>query len=175
MKLRHLFAPLMLGAALLSFSASESGASSPADITSTYDFSGVCQDCMGDAGAELTLLNYTPGQTIDASNFVSFHYDGTNLLEAFTVTAADADYVNGDLTTLPGPNNFYLASDSEFFSSSSFGNWCVGGACDSDYGFQHTWSISGVPEPTTWFLIIVGIAGVGLVMRRAKATSAAVA
>ncbi|MGO9389764.1 hypothetical protein [Rhodoblastus sp.] len=54
-----------------------------------FDFYGVYSDCKGTVTAELTLQNYTLGSALTPTNFVSFHYDGSNLYPAFTVTPAE--------------------------------------------------------------------------------------
>ena len=80
----------------------------PATLT-TFDFSGACDDCAGayvnyfgaptdfyhargdnvfqNVTATLVLANFVPGNALTAANFVSFTYNGSSLLQPFTVTA----------------------------------------------------------------------------------------
>ena len=59
---------------------------------STYAFSGLCSDCTGlQSGTSvvtgtLVLVNDALGQALDASNFVSFAYDGSNKAGPLTIT-----------------------------------------------------------------------------------------
>ena len=72
--------------------------------TTTFSFTGFCIDCSQQAGgpittqAQLTLANYTLGSQITANNFVSFTYDGSNLVDATTI--ADAMMVSAASLTI---------------------------------------------------------------------------
>lgn len=62
----------------------------------TYLFSGNCEDCALAANTptyavtgSLVFQNYSFGSAFDLSNIVSFTYDGSNLQNALTWTAAD--------------------------------------------------------------------------------------
>ena len=125
-------------------------------IVSTFDFSGTCSDCTGAGTGELKLGNYNLGDAITANNFLSFVYNGTNLLPAFSITAADASGLSGSMSApLPGAEDFSVVGNDGDFTSQANGFWCVGGACYADYGFSHSWTAvqtisttpTGVPEP----------------------------
>jgi hypothetical protein len=87
---------------------------------------------------------------------------------------------NGPVDTPGGVTGFYrldLASDAQLdFIISSFGSlsnavlWsteeCEGAGCDNNPG-------GNIPEPTTWALMILGFGGSGVMIRRRKATGAA--
>ena len=72
---------------------------------STYYFNANCTDCAVAANSAtygvlgtLVLQNYSAGDAITESNFVSFTYSGSNLIPGFTVNLVDYTVVGG-----PGP------------------------------------------------------------------------
>ena len=72
-------------------------------------------------------------------------------------------------TTVPG----FTASDLSFDSSHVYantlglGSWAAGSDISIDVEF------SGAPEPATWAMLILGVAGIGAVLRRRNAVLAA--
>ena len=132
---------------------------------STFDFAGICSDCTGIGAGELVLNNYSLGTAIDSSNFVSFTYDGTDLLPAFTIMSGQEVLISGSISEpLPGAETFLLFGSDQYFSSSSSGFWCVGNGCLADFGLNHVWSAvdatsNTVPEPMTFALLGGGLLG----------------
>lgn len=56
---------------------------------STFFFAGSCSDCVLNSPPHigtLVLEGYTPGDLITENNFLAFAYNGSNLVDAFTVT-----------------------------------------------------------------------------------------
>jgi hypothetical protein len=139
-----------------------------------YDFTGACTDCYsgeGNATAELTLTgDYVLGQSITTSNFVSFNYDGTDLLSPYTIAAGDASlFVSGSLSTVPGFDTVSFSSVNGIFLSSSSGSWCTGvGLCESDQGTNGSYSSAATPEPGTAGLLGAGLVALGMLSRRAR-------
>lgn len=143
----------------------------------TFDFSGQCDpgDCMGPVSAQLTLMNYTQGTPINSpADFVSFTYDGSNLLPAFTLT--DKSFGLGILdinipTILPGFAEVDLLADAGVFSSQAVGgSWCAASMpqsnCSLDNGFDGTWTLAAtVAEPPSLVLLAVGLVGFGWMVR----------
>ena len=69
---------------------------------STYYFNANCTDCAVASNSAtygvlgtLVLQNYTAGDAITESNFVSFTYSGSNLIPGFTVNLVDYTVVGG--------------------------------------------------------------------------------
>jgi PEP-CTERM motif len=132
-----------------------------------FDFSGACSDCSGTATAELTLsASYALGDELTSSNFVSFHYDGTDLQSAFTITSADLGSISGAISTVPGENSVSVFDTSLLgFESATYGFWDVRiASLSADYGYSHAYSNppNAAPEPATWVMMAIGLLGVGL-------------
>ena len=150
-----------IGAAALALVVSLTPGLAKADLI-TFDFTGKCTDCAGTASAELVVQNYQLGASFAASNFSSFHYDGTNLFPAFTITPSQLATFSGSIgPNLPGEFDVTIFS-TEGFETLTNGNWSAGAA--GDFGTQGTWS-AAVPEPASLTLLAVGLAGLGMVLR----------
>lgn len=101
------------------------------NVFTTFEFTGQCSDCNGSAAAQLEVRNYIDGTSLTATNFVSFTYDGTNLLNPFTITAANLTGISGSVG--PGlPGSFTVAIESLSlnlqFQSNINGTWSVSSA-----------------------------------------------
>lgn len=124
---------------------------------STYSFTGTCSDCNNPSGT-LVLQNYTLGQPLSSSNFVSFTYSSSVI--SFTISAAanPSFDISGTLpATLPGPSANTVVIDNggtpEFMgfiaeTNSDDGDWCAGPECEFDEGTGGTWSLGAAP-PTS--------------------------
>lgn len=137
-----------------------------------FTFTGTCTDCIGLGIGTLNVQNYVLGQALQTSNFVSFHYDGTNLVSPFTLNSVTR--FSGALDTTPGPYTVQFGDGSTSFASSSFGTggWQLSvprSLSAADYGSISTWSVadsSAAPEPATWAMLVGGFGLVGGAMRR---------
>jgi hypothetical protein len=105
----------------------------------------------------LTLQNYTPGNPLDVSNFVSFTYV-SNVLPNFSFSPGGVYSLTGllpaSLTTTPAAANVTIGASGTVFQSFSFGYWCIGeGGCLADGGSTSSWILSGTgpasPGPPT--------------------------
>jgi len=131
----------------------------------TFDFTGECTDCQGVATAELVVQDYVPGTFFSPSNFVRFHYDGTNLTPAFTLTPGQLVNFAGSIgPSLPGAFDVgvFSVTRTSSFETGPSGDWTEGAIMD--VGTNGTWDLAAgaVPEPGTMKLLSVGLAAFGM-------------
>ncbi len=171
-------ASLAAALAALSFSSS-AFAIALAGSDYTFNFTGQCTDCSGQGLGTLRVTNYVLGNGFSDFNFVSFQYQGTDLLAPFSidaVTALGPVFLSGSIGQASGPYNVHLTGFNRFesfvdFNTSSDGSWNTGRPI-ADYGINGIWqqpdANPGVPEPATWISMITGFALAGGAMRRTK-------
>jgi hypothetical protein len=123
----------------------------------------------------LILQNYTLGDPLDISNFVSFSYTSnlmTLILDGAGSGPGQVSDFSGSLPSqLPGFTDMSISSQSvQVFAPLSSGSWCVGiNGCNLDFGVNGVFVI-GVPEPASFALTFTGFAGLMLmgVRRRTR-------
>ena len=178
---------------VLAFSAATS-AQAAISINTNFYFDGACADCTAPGGGSttvtgtLTLSNYTASDAITLSNFVSFTYNGSNIVDPFTAEAGGpnaAYFVSGSMTNVPGFNDFLVVfADGLYFQTFSGGgfNLCASGPsgyyaneCQSyqfvpaDTGRPANWNNQprqGVPEPGSLALVGLAITALAIARRR---------
>lgn len=185
MSMLNLIKHVAAGAALL---VASWGAQAVAVVnTTTFNFSANCVDCAEGAQQEaygvtahLTLQNYVQGNSIQSSNFVSFTYDGSNLLPGgFTITSDTLNDINGSIPlSLPDEANFYIEGNGFYFASYVGEGWNTGTSfvptlVNLDFGNSHTWSgATAVTEPASLALVGLGLLGLAGARRRSLVKAA---
>jgi hypothetical protein len=154
------------GATAALFLAAATFQAAPARANIVFDFSGVCDSgCSGTATGVLTLDDsYAFGSDLTLTNFVSFHYSSSDI--GFDVPNAggllfsgglnaDGSIVGTDLAVI-GEHEFGVFPEGKFLVDITDTGGDVG-------SLSHFTLVSGdVPEPTTWAMIVLGFAGLGL-------------
>jgi PEP-CTERM motif len=119
----------------------------PVNVISNFDIVANCQDCATVANqssfqvtGNLKLSNYSLGDTITLSNFSSFTYDGSNIINPFSITSSGDDGnpltrdfatstvydISGAITANNSPNDFLISfDDGLFFRTFSDGAWAA--------------------------------------------------
>lgn len=145
------------------------------DVLTTYFFSGDCaDDCTGQGQGILVLQNYTPGDNLDISNFVSFSYKSSVL----DIEADSLGSIFGALpVNLPGPAEVSLqelvasvdcVGCSIDFESHTFDNnhWGIGVDDDGPNGIWSGSTNAAVPEPASVSLILGVLMCLAVIARR---------
>jgi hypothetical protein len=137
----------------------------PARAYIVFDFSGVCDSgCSGKATGVLTLADsFTFGSAITLTSFVSFHYSSSDI--SFDVPSPDDLLFSGGLNadgSIVGPDLAIIGEHE--FGVLPGGKFLVdvtptGGDMGSTSAF--TLVSGGVPEPSTWAMMLLGFAGIG--------------
>ncbi len=170
-------------------------------VSQSFDFYGDCLDCNlnSQPGAPMATLvlsgGYVPGADIATSDFISFSYVGSNLVDAYTVVTGEVDrdmgqfpfyLITGKMDATPGPKNILIEFDDGLrFQSMSSGGWytCApsstgayySGTCDylsnNDFGRQGSWN-QPIPEPGTYGLMALGLGVLGIATRRRRMSAA---
>lgn len=179
LKLKSLLAAAGLSVALSAGSAQ--AVQVVADTITTFSFDGTCSSfdpCIEGSGhgtGTLTVKNYTLGADFTNANFVDFTYTSSVFPQnsPFEITANEITEFSGSIgPNLPGTADVFMASDTadELFFSSTSGFWCLGGggACASDLGPNHVWSLAATatPEPISAALLGTGLLGFAAIGRR---------
>jgi hypothetical protein len=177
---------LLAAAASLGLGALGTPAGASVVTDETYYFTGTCSDCSGDVTATLVLTDYTPGPDSGflLANLVSLTYGGSDLLPGFTVDNPESGVVFavviGGLANLPGANNvtieWEINEQNASFQTGADGSWSVSYPTLADQGDNGSWSLTrGVPEPSTWAMMGLGVAGLAFAGYRARKRTAALA
>jgi len=138
-----------------------------------FAFYGTCSDCSGEVSGTVVLSNFTADSPLSFFDFVSFTYDGSNLLNPFTVDSSAPGLslsgtlsADGTVTT-----DFNLAFNALTVGSSqvnqilvqSDGSWFVG---LDDQGTNG--GFAAVPAPSTAVLLALGLVGAGAARRHTR-------
>ena len=149
----------------------------PPPVLSTLFFSGNCEDCAialerrdYAVTAKLVLQNFFQDTDITPANFVSFIYDGSNLLEPYTILSSSSPLiVSGNISfEMPGANEFHVTGVNRYFDLFSLGRWDTGvqRPKSADTGGAGAFGPTAVPEPATIMLMGAALAAAGLARRR---------
>ena len=171
-KFHKLLVPTLAASLMGLFSLQAQAVAVAPPSSSTFYFSGHCLDCVGVVTARLVLKNYFQSTPINPTEFVSFTYDGSNLLLAYSILATDSPSVTGNIpVALPGAADFHVSTSRHFFDLSTSGIWNTGSPSPGDNGNLGSFSPnapSSVPEPATMLLMGAALAAAGVARRLRK-------
>jgi PEP-CTERM motif len=142
-----------------------------------FDFSGACSSgCTGPSTSVLTLSDaYEFGTAVTDINFVSLSYASSDL--SFTIMPSATTSITGSITSTGAiPTGFSILALSTpireviFEQSADDTNFHVTedhleGPATQDFGTNLV-STAAVPEPSTWAMLLLGFAGIGVLAYR---------
>jgi PEP-CTERM motif len=153
----------------------------PARANTVFDFSGVCDaGCTGIATGVLTLVDFFDDDNgmVNDSTFISFEYSSSS--RSFLITLADGGSASGLLYDDGRPFGGLVVSSSAGLPSfqatpEEFDVATLLDPSTDDLGSSFTFvQVSGaIPEPSTWAMMLLGFAGLGLAGARKARRAAA--
>lgn len=94
---------------------------------------------------------------------------GNNNILYFPGSPGLLDFLGFSYTTVAGTFNVYYDATGQIFAPGSYGSF------DGDTDTQIDFSIAAVPEASTWAMMVLGFAGIGLLAYRRKSRFASLA
>ena len=174
MRMKPMAAAVILAAAMMQ----PASAQTAGDYT--FKFVGDCWDCVGQGTATLAVTNYVLGSELDGSNFVSFTYDQSSIIDSYTINSSPGFY--GALDDTPGSYSVFIGgligttSNSMRYFQTIGSVWATGPYTGAplDIGNDGIWTLvdpssSGVPEAASWAMMLGGFGMIGATMRRTQA------
>jgi hypothetical protein len=141
------------------------------DLLSTDNFAAPISE-LRDVGGSDTDPNWLPGTTLFGATMTAIFTVSTTGNYNFNFGSDDAGYlfVDGNLlAALPGPRGYSPANYTDFLATGQFHEAVIEYANEAAPGAVLSLGISAVPEPSTWAMMVLGFAGLGLVgYRRAR-------
>ena len=155
-------AVLALGIATVSLWSESASANVVFDFSGTCDVTG-CPDTTSTATGVLTLTNaYVFGTDITSADFVSFSYSSDL---TFDITSGDSPFLAGGLNSdgsITGLAGLEILSVDQFSSTPTLWSAAVGRLEEAGTISTFTNVTNTVPEPSTWAMMALGFAGLGI-------------
>ncbi|MCG2633003.1 PEP-CTERM sorting domain-containing protein [Bradyrhizobium sp. WYCCWR 13023] len=110
-------------------------------------------------GSDATQINFSNWVTSWGCSLCTPGYTGTIVAEDFAIGTSDPNYSPSNTGTIGG-GPYYAAYNG---TSALLQDWPLG-----PYYTNYAFMVVGVPEPSTWAMLMLGFAGIGLMFHRRR-------